>query len=239
MAQTERICAAAVTSVVGLGMKDHGVVPIDAADNGEIALERVPGLFSLRQPDAAVFQSIGGKGFVLTANEGDSRDGESTEVSECAPTPRIGTLHPWKRRRCREQFACAAQADARPAYRLDLSPALQAQLGPELAARAADEDDLGGLRVHASLGLAADGSSYDKLVTYGARSFSILDARGRVVYDSGDAFERLIADLVAAGKLPEAAFNADNDGAEVDQRSDRAVRASPPPPLLARCSCPP
>ena len=145
----------------------------------------------------------------------------------CAATP---DAHAGFARLCAPQTCCVL-------CRLALSPALQARLGPDLAARAADEDDLGGLRVHASLGLAADGVSYDELVTYGARSFSILrsfDTRGRLVFDSADGFERAVADLVAAGKLPAAAFNADNDGAEVDQRSDRAVRPTSLPLRVLR-----
>ncbi len=58
-----------------------------------------------------------------------------------------------------------------------------------------------------------DGVSY-ALVSYGARSFSILDERGRRVFDSGDDFERITAEAI-----PEF-FNATNDKNKFDNRSD-------------------
>ncbi|WP_226577435.1 choice-of-anchor I family protein [Acuticoccus sediminis] len=61
----------------------------------------------------------------------------------------------------------------------------------------------------------------DVLHAFGSRSFSILDTEGNVVFDSGDAFERIVADL--AGER----FNNDDGdtieasgGDEVDNRSD-------------------
>jgi len=56
---------------------------------------------------------------------------------------------------------------------------------------------------------------YDRLYAYGARSFSIWDAAGNLVFDSGDAFEQ-----ITAAQTP-ALFNA-NDGAPArwDERSD-------------------
>lgn len=54
----------------------------------------------------------------------------------------------------------------------------------------------------------------DRLLTFGARSLSIWDADGRLIYDSGDALEQLIAT-----KLPER-FNIDSDGlGTIDARS--------------------
>ena len=52
------------------------------------------------------------------------------------------------------------------------------------------------------------------LFSYGARSFSILDDRGRRVYDSGDDFEQ-----ITAAALPDN-FNASNDKNTFDNRSD-------------------
>ncbi|UUN27476.1 choice-of-anchor I family protein [Streptomyces sp. FIT100] len=53
----------------------------------------------------------------------------------------------------------------------------------------------------------------DPVRTYGGRSFSIRDAEGRLVYDSGDLLERLIA------KIDPANFNAEGEG-DFDKRSD-------------------
>ena len=122
--------------------------------------------------------------------------------------------------------ASLRQTLLRCGYRVTLSDSLKEMLGQELVTRFADPDDLGGIEIHKFLGLSEDGKSYDTLVTYGGRSFTILNAKGQQVFDSGAEFEKKIAELVAAGKLPAAAFNADNDGAKLDQRSDRKVRAA-------------
>lgn len=66
-----------------------------------------------------------------------------------------------------------------------------------------------------------------RIDVFGARSFSIRDTAGRVVFDSGDDFEGVIADLVAAGELPRDAFNADN--AENDSFDTRSDNKGPEP----------
>jgi hypothetical protein len=76
--------------------------------------------------------------------------------------------------------------------------------------------NLGRLTVNRTLGckvpLAANGScaAYDSLFAYGARSFSILTNDGRMVFDSANDFERIIAGKVLAGELPPQAFNANH-----------------------------
>ncbi|NWG74872.1 MAG: alkaline phosphatase [Rubrivivax sp.] len=76
--------------------------------------------------------------------------------------------------------------------------------------------NLGRLTVNRTLGckvpLAASGSCavYDRLFAYGARSFSILTNDGRMVFDSANDFERIIAGKVLAGELPAQAFNANH-----------------------------
>jgi len=55
---------------------------------------------------------------------------------------------------------------------------------------------LGRLTVSTSAGLNGDtdgDGDIDQILTYGARSFSILDQDGQMVFDSGDAIERIIA----------------------------------------------
>ena len=63
--------------------------------------------------------------------------------------------------------------------------------------------------------LSADGRLvYDTLYTYGARSFSIRDADGNLVWDSGDQFEKITAE-----QYPEW-FNSGHDETIFDDRSD-------------------
>ncbi len=73
--------------------------------------------------------------------------------------------------------------------------------------------NLGRLAVNASLGFKlVDGKRvYERLYAYGGRSFSILTNDGRLVYDSANEFETVIADKVKKGELAAWAFNATND----------------------------
>lgn len=62
--------------------------------------------------------------------------------------------------------------------------------------------------------LDGDGD-YDRLMVYGSRSFSVWDAAGNLVWDSGSELERITADLTPA------LFNAnDGDPGRWDERSD-------------------
>ncbi|MEM6656343.1 MAG: choice-of-anchor I family protein, partial [Planctomycetota bacterium] len=82
-------------------------------------------------------------------------------------------------------------------------------------ARALQRDDrLGRLLVSTIDGDSDGDGDFDRLFAYGARSFSIWDAAGRQVFDSGDDFERITAE-----RFP-AFFNSDNDKPTFDTRSD-------------------
>lgn len=74
------------------------------------------------------------------------------------------------------------------------------------------EAQLGRLTVTKSLG--AVNGVYEKLYAYGARSFSIWNAQGQQVFDSGDQLEQLTKDL------PQVKFNASSSGNAQDNRSD-------------------
>ena len=56
--------------------------------------------------------------------------------------------------------------------------------------------------------------TYDKLYAYGARSFSIWNTQGQLVWDSGSEFEKKTAELFPAY------FNSDHEEAAFDDRSD-------------------
>lgn len=75
--------------------------------------------------------------------------------------------------------------------------------------------NLGRLRVTNALGDIDGDGDFDRLFSFGARSFSIWDTRGNLVYDSGSDFERIIA-----AQLPER-FNSDHvANNSFDTRSD-------------------
>lgn len=55
------------------------------------------------------------------------------------------------------------------------------------------DDNLGRLKITTSMGdIDADGE-FEELYSYGGRSFSIFDANGNMIYDSGDEFEQILA----------------------------------------------
>ena len=74
------------------------------------------------------------------------------------------------------------------------------------------DEALGPLGIRSDLGDTDGDGDYDELYTYGARSFTILDTEGNVVFDSGSQFSRLIAEI-----RPDL-FN--QDEGEFDGRSD-------------------
>jgi DNA-binding beta-propeller fold protein YncE len=79
----------------------------------------------------------------------------------------------------------------------------------------ADLESLGRLRISAIDGDTDGDGDIDVPHSYGARSFSIWDESGTLVYDSGDAFERITANRLGQ------AFNSDNDKDNSgDKRSD-------------------
>jgi DNA-binding beta-propeller fold protein YncE len=83
------------------------------------------------------------------------------------------------------------------------------------AAELQSDDNIGRLAVSSINGDTDGDGDYDKLYAYGARSFTIWDANGKKVFDSGDMFEQIIAEMT-----PEL-FNADDgDPDEFDTRSD-------------------
>lgn len=55
--------------------------------------------------------------------------------------------------------------------------------------------NLGRLKTTTTMGDLDGDGDYDEIYTFGARSFSILDEHGNIIWDSGDQFEQIIADL--------------------------------------------
>ncbi|NEQ41643.1 MAG: calcium-binding protein [Okeania sp. SIO3I5] len=89
-------------------------------------------------------------------------------------------------------------------------------LDPDVFDVAAIKDDaaLGRLTVTTTAGDIDGDGDYDQIFANGGRSFSIWDAAGNLVFDSGDAFEQITAEEVPIY------FNSDNDENTFDTRSD-------------------
>lgn len=175
---------ARIEKLVALGTKDHAAAGagLDASDeDGTINIRPWP-VLGMYQPDAVGAYAVGGKTFLVTANEGDAReyDGFEEEV-------RVGD----------EEFPLAAAAF------------------PD-AAELKAESALGRLAVTVTSPQNSAGE-YTAIQAFGGRSFSIWNARGKLVFDSGEQFEQLTAEA-----LPDYfnANNDDNDASSFDTRSD-------------------
>lgn len=64
------------TSIKGLGFKDHSVSGngLDMRRDGKIQIQPEPNVYGMYNPDGITTYTAGGKTYILTANEGDSRD---------------------------------------------------------------------------------------------------------------------------------------------------------------------
>jgi hypothetical protein len=66
---------ATATAAVGYGVKDHSIVPIDINKHDKTCdLKTYKHLFSMKNPDTIATLRYNDKKYVITANEGDSRD---------------------------------------------------------------------------------------------------------------------------------------------------------------------
>ncbi|MGB0695827.1 MAG: choice-of-anchor I family protein [Rhodospirillaceae bacterium] len=83
------------------------------------------------------------------------------------------------------------------------------------AAELQQEENLGRLKTTTTMGDTDGDGDHDQIFAYGARSFSILDASGKMVYDSADILEK-----ITAAADPENFNSTDNENGSFDDRSD-------------------
>jgi hypothetical protein len=172
---------AKVMDILPLGTKNHSAPgnELDASDrDGGINLASQP-VHGMYLPDAIDSYQFHGKTFIVSANEGDTRDYDGFSEEE-----RVADL------------------------------ALDPTAFPN-AAELQEDSALGRLKVTSTAGDTDGDGDFDKLYSFGARSFTIWDARGKRVFDSGSEIEAL-----TALNLPDA-FNSDNaENGSFDSRSD-------------------
>lgn len=83
-----------------------------------------------------------------------------------------------------------------------------------------EDENLGRLKTTTSQGDIDGDGDVDQIYSYGARSFSIWNANGKQVFDSGSAFERSQAQALENEANPLLFFNSDEPGVEEENRSD-------------------
>lgn len=187
------IASATVERLMPLGFKDHGSAgnELDTSDkDGGFRPRCWPGLCGVFQPDTIRLFEAGGRRYLVTANEGDSR--VRPYADDVLPGVKEGTF---------------------------FSDEVTLRDWPTAGSRFADataDADLGRLKLVRDLverHLDAEGRPM-KLFAFGGRSFSIFDAEtGAIVFDSGSDFER-----VTAERHPDH-FNCSNDSVTRDKRS--------------------
>lgn len=154
------------TKIVPLGLKKYQGLLSDFSDRdgGYVPVSDKP-VFGMYMPDAVTAFTSKGRTFYAMANEGDDRDDFMADGEKA----RLSTLM------------------------------LDPVLFPNAAALQANTA-LGRLNTPnpATVGAGISGDTdgdgdIDRILSYGARSFSIVDSRGKQVFDSGDHIERFIA----------------------------------------------
>lgn len=250
------ITAANVQRIIPLGYKDHGIDGngIDASDEGPVEITTWPGVRGLYLPDAMAAYEVNGMTYLVTANEGDARAWGEDNDDYWAGDASQGFVEEFRVKHLvhKDGFDRRAGDDLPPQLRQLAAGAL---LNPTTfsycGATAGDPGDcrddemLGRLNVTWTEGYRknADGSPvmfdaagnesadgdrlmYDNLYSYGARSFTIWDDEGQLVWDSGDAIEQFLASddcmLSATRDIPCKDFfnSAHDEGDSADSRSD-------------------
>ncbi|ABA22156.1 alkaline phosphatase-like protein [Trichormus variabilis ATCC 29413] len=176
-----------ITNINPLGFKDHSLPGngFDASDrDNAINISNWP-VLGMYQPDGIASYTVNGKTYIVTANEGDARD-----YAGFSEVVRLGSNQ----------------------YLLDPTVFPNASVLKNTA-------NLGRLNVTRTLGDENKNGSFEKIYSYGARSFSIWESdqttgKLKLVFDSGDQFEQIIAQ-----RLP-AFFNSNNTENSFDTRSD-------------------
>jgi len=184
----------------GLGFKDWSNLQIDASDkDGGVNFKSYPGLYGMYQPDTISSFSWKGANFIVSANEGDAREYffDTTDEADCIAKGGLDYD---------EDDGCLAY--------IDESRVEDITLAANFDYLNNDDDDIGRLKVSTVKGDANDDDQYESLYAYGARSFTIWDSNGLVVFDSGDDIGRITASVHGE------AFNNNEDENKGDTRSD-------------------
>ena len=227
-----------VTDIYPLGYKDHGVMgnELDVSDrDSKIDIKTWTGLVGMYQPDSIANYQVNGQTYLVTANEGDSREWLKDEDAYFAGNLAQGYVENIRMKHLFNSKGFNAEGDY-PAHLQKIANGVKgAKLNPvtfaycgATATEAGDcrkDGNLGRLNIAWNMGYQtnADGSpkldangrlTYDKLYAYGARSFSIWNTQGQLVWDSGSEFEKKISELFPTY------FNTDHEAVSLDDRSD-------------------
>ena len=192
-----------IDRIFGLGFKDYSIPgnELDAGDkDGGVNIQNWP-VMGIYMPDTITNMSFNGKNYLLTANEGDSREDWLENITDQASCENSGYYF--------DGGECHDEVRVK-----DLVSDAGLTLGTNLVGIDNDEN-LGRLRASYHTTFSKNGNTVDKVYAYGGRSFSIWDIEtGAQVFDSGSDFERITALRFAED------FNNNNDEHDGESRSD-------------------
>ncbi len=180
-----------ISDVVWLGLKDHSKSGrgLDASDkDGKINITTWDNVKGMYQPDQIAAYQSGGNSYIVSANEGASRSIICPNTGSEVYTDVIRVTN--------------LSLDSSPGN-FPNPPVWQ------------QNSNLGRLKVSRVDGDVDSDGQFEELHAFGARSFSIWDVAGGLIYDSGDAFERN-----TASRLPLYFNSGDDQNNSFDQRSD-------------------
>ena len=184
------IATATIESIEPVVLKDFSQSGLDASDRDGIINIQPQDVFGLYMPDSIASFESNGEAFYVIASEGDDRgDADEDLRGDAIRLKDLGDVTSF----------------GRDGVALDES----------FDTALLEDEALGRLTVSSIDGDTDGDGDIDQIVSYGGRSFSVLDSNGNIVFDSGDQIARITAEL-----NPEL-FNAnDGDPDEFDNRSD-------------------
>lgn len=202
------IKSATVTDLVSLGNKDHSIAGngLDASNKDDaINIQPWP-VSGTYMPDAITAYRSYGETWLITANEGDGREYiYETDEATCDAAG-----HEY------DDGDCISHLDETRVKDVTLDPVAF----PD-ASSLQEQENLGRLKMLSTEGDTDNDGDYDEIHSFGARSISIWDASGKLVYDSGDTMEQQTSLALPLD------FNSTND--ENDSFDDRSDDKGPEP----------
>ncbi|KMT65154.1 choice-of-anchor I family protein [Catenovulum maritimum] len=206
-----------ITAVKPLGFKNWGMHEIDVSNKDGVNFTTYSNLYGMYQPDTIATYQVDGKNYFVTANEGDAReyidDALSGGTVEDENKAACETKHPNGLYEFDDEEICFSYLEEIRIKDLDDMAPLSTDLQSMFDSNGG-KDGLGRLKVSHALGYSTSANEYQSLYAFGARSFSIFDEMGNLVFDSGDQIEKLTY------QFHQDAFNNNEDENEGDSRSD-------------------
>ena len=199
-----------IDRIFGLGFKNHSIPgnELDASDEDGVNIKNWP-VMGMYMPDAIASYTVNGVSYLVTANEGDSREDWLVPVSDQNACETAGYYF----------YGGECVDEVRLKH---LSSRAGLLVGDPITAMITEADRLK-VSYHTTRIMngnsRADGTdksqAINKVYAYGARSFSIWNTvTGEQVFDSGSAFERITAQRFGDN------FNSNHEENGGDARSD-------------------